>query len=154
MKISVRTWHGNPFTQEQFSSVPTMAQRGRPRHRIRRSRGCRTCRRRHLACDEQQPVCQNCTNSGIPCDGFAEPTLFVDDHPLRGIEVPSIEPSGPISIVQSMAFAAAEGPRLTAPTAGKLILSPVGILHTDISQDPCLKPALSKHQVTMSVTPS
>ncbi|OGM51015.1 hypothetical protein ABOM_000073 [Aspergillus bombycis] len=37
----------------------------------KRSRtGCRTCRARHVKCDEAPGSCQNCTSSGRRCDGY------------------------------------------------------------------------------------
>ncbi|KAB8273795.1 hypothetical protein BDV30DRAFT_105550 [Aspergillus minisclerotigenes] len=37
----------------------------------KRSRtGCRTCRARHLKCDESPGACQNCTSTGRTCDGY------------------------------------------------------------------------------------
>lgn len=52
-----------------------------PQHSIRRSRGCITCRRRKIRCDQHQPTCQNCAFSGITCDGYEEPTTFINDDP-------------------------------------------------------------------------
>ncbi|KAE8355633.1 hypothetical protein BDV28DRAFT_155245 [Aspergillus coremiiformis] len=37
----------------------------------KRSRtGCRTCRARHVKCDETPGACRNCTSSGRACDGY------------------------------------------------------------------------------------
>ncbi|KAL4963417.1 Zn(II)2Cys6 transcription factor [Aspergillus stella-maris] len=37
----------------------------------KRSRtGCRTCRVRHVKCDETQPACRNCTTNGWKCEGY------------------------------------------------------------------------------------
>ncbi|KAI9042057.1 Zn(II)2Cys6 transcription factor [Aspergillus affinis] len=32
--------------------------------------GCRTCKVRHVKCDEEKPACRKCTNSGRVCDGY------------------------------------------------------------------------------------
>ncbi|PIG80181.1 C6 zinc finger domain protein [Aspergillus arachidicola] len=32
--------------------------------------GCRTCRARHLKCDESPGACRNCTSTGRTCDGY------------------------------------------------------------------------------------
>ncbi|PLB52147.1 hypothetical protein P170DRAFT_488631 [Aspergillus steynii IBT 23096] len=32
--------------------------------------GCRTCKIRHIKCDEEKPACRKCTNSGRVCDGY------------------------------------------------------------------------------------
>ncbi|KAF2757246.1 hypothetical protein EJ05DRAFT_60277 [Pseudovirgaria hyperparasitica] len=37
-----------------------------------RSRGCRTCRRRKLKCDEAKPTCERCPKAGLQCDGYDE----------------------------------------------------------------------------------
>ncbi|KAL4863615.1 hypothetical protein BDV12DRAFT_206370 [Aspergillus spectabilis] len=31
---------------------------------------CRTCRRRHVKCDQKRPVCRTCRSLGVPCEGF------------------------------------------------------------------------------------
>ncbi|KAE8323554.1 hypothetical protein BDV39DRAFT_217680 [Aspergillus sergii] len=37
----------------------------------RSSTGCRTCRARHVKCDESPDACKNCSSSGRICDGYA-----------------------------------------------------------------------------------
>ncbi|KAL3478875.1 fungal-specific transcription factor domain-containing protein [Aspergillus californicus] len=32
---------------------------------------CRTCRRRHVKCDQKRPVCRTCRTLGVPCEGFS-----------------------------------------------------------------------------------
>lgn len=39
--------------------------------------GCRTCKSRHVRCDEQKPICQTCKRIGIRCLGYNEPELLV-----------------------------------------------------------------------------
>ncbi|KAI4955257.1 hypothetical protein J4E91_001115 [Alternaria rosae] len=34
-----------------------------------RSKGCSTCRRRRIKCDETHPTCQRCEKAGLKCDG-------------------------------------------------------------------------------------
>ncbi|USP73633.1 hypothetical protein yc1106_00907 [Curvularia clavata] len=34
-----------------------------------RSKGCSTCRKRRIKCDETQPICLRCQKLGVPCDG-------------------------------------------------------------------------------------
>ncbi|KAG9191890.1 hypothetical protein G6011_10624 [Alternaria panax] len=41
-----------------------------------RSKGCSTCRRRHVKCDETHPVCQRCEKAGFHCDG-PQTTVFI-----------------------------------------------------------------------------
>ncbi|PSN70319.1 hypothetical protein BS50DRAFT_310277 [Corynespora cassiicola Philippines] len=38
--------------------------------RPRRSKGCVTCRRRKVKCDESKPLCTRCQKAGIECDGY------------------------------------------------------------------------------------
>lgn len=52
---------------------PSMKPTTKDRQRAggKRSRkGCRTCRARHIKCDEAPGSCQNCTSSGRHCDGY------------------------------------------------------------------------------------
>ncbi|EED13611.1 conserved hypothetical protein [Talaromyces stipitatus ATCC 10500] len=54
----------------------------RKRTFTRRSRaGCRTCRLRHIKCDETPIACKNCVSDGWKCDGYDEIRL---SHPGRG----------------------------------------------------------------------
>lgn len=38
-----------------------------------RSRGCTTCRRRRVKCDEAKPECQRCIKLGTKCEGYDRP---------------------------------------------------------------------------------
>ncbi|KAL4881337.1 C6 zinc finger domain-containing protein [Aspergillus karnatakaensis] len=42
-----------------------------------KSKGCNTCRKRKIACDQQKPVCGNCTRSKRICGGYRKETVFV-----------------------------------------------------------------------------
>ncbi|KAJ5335266.1 hypothetical protein N7452_007669 [Penicillium brevicompactum] len=44
-----------------------------------RSKGCRTCRRRKVKCDEGRPLCQRCHKAGFECDGYVEFLHFIDE---------------------------------------------------------------------------
>ena len=61
----------------------------RPKHVIIRSTGCRTCRARKVKCDEARPDCQRCVGSGLQCQGYADPTLFLSENPQHQRESPS-----------------------------------------------------------------
>ncbi|KAJ5761998.1 uncharacterized protein N7511_005380 [Penicillium nucicola] len=45
-----------------------------------RSKGCRTCRRRKVKCDEGQPSCQRCLKGGFQCDGYIQFSEFIDER--------------------------------------------------------------------------
>ncbi|KAM3074589.1 hypothetical protein ACMFMG_008018 [Clarireedia jacksonii] len=46
----------------------------------KRSRGCLTCRRRRVRCDETRPVCERCTKSHMECEGYEKSFKFVDER--------------------------------------------------------------------------
>lgn len=43
------------------------------------SKGCGTCKKRTVKCDETRPECVRCRNAGIECTGFAPRLKFVDE---------------------------------------------------------------------------
>ncbi|KAK2033233.1 hypothetical protein LX32DRAFT_705667 [Colletotrichum zoysiae] len=47
--------------------------------RSRTFTGCRTCRNRHLKCDEARPVCSSCKRLGLVCEGYGGQLLWVPD---------------------------------------------------------------------------
>ncbi|KAL2813382.1 fungal-specific transcription factor domain-containing protein [Aspergillus granulosus] len=40
---------------------------------------CRTCRRRHVKCDQKRPVCRTCRTLGVPCEGFTSEVRWIRD---------------------------------------------------------------------------
>ncbi|CAG8936161.1 unnamed protein product [Penicillium salamii] len=44
-----------------------------------RSKGCRTCRRRKVKCDEGRPLCDRCHKAGFECGGYVEFVQFIDE---------------------------------------------------------------------------
>ncbi|KAL8723592.1 MAG: hypothetical protein Q9225_000134 [Loekoesia sp. 1 TL-2023] len=44
-----------------------------------RSKGCYTCRKRKVKCDEQHPQCHRCDKAGLKCEGFEHPLRVVFD---------------------------------------------------------------------------
>lgn len=44
-------------------------------------KGCGTCKRRKVKCDETHPKCTRCHAAGIECTGFARRLRFVDENP-------------------------------------------------------------------------
>ncbi|KAK2003319.1 hypothetical protein LX36DRAFT_146589 [Colletotrichum falcatum] len=47
--------------------------------RSRTFTGCRTCRSRHLKCDEARPVCFSCRRLDLVCEGYGGQLLWVPD---------------------------------------------------------------------------
>ncbi|OOQ84069.1 hypothetical protein PEBR_32100 [Penicillium brasilianum] len=43
-----------------------------------RSKGCKTCRRRRVKCDEAKPACERCRKLGDKCEGYVQFPEFVD----------------------------------------------------------------------------
>ncbi|KAF2804810.1 uncharacterized protein BDZ99DRAFT_143497 [Mytilinidion resinicola] len=41
------------------------------------SKGCHTCKKRRIKCDESKPICQRCQKSGYLCTGYGHPLHFV-----------------------------------------------------------------------------
>lgn len=48
--------------------------------RARTFTGCRTCRSRHLKCDEARPVCSSCQRLSLPCEGYAARLLWISSN--------------------------------------------------------------------------
>ncbi|ORY16362.1 hypothetical protein BCR34DRAFT_476268 [Clohesyomyces aquaticus] len=44
-------------------------------------KGCKTCKKRHIRCDETFPQCRNCTKHQVRCDYMDSPTAMVPDSP-------------------------------------------------------------------------
>jgi hypothetical protein len=47
-------------------------------------KGCKTCKRRHIRCDETYPQCRNCTKHQVRCDYMDNPTPSDDGLRLPG----------------------------------------------------------------------
>lgn len=56
----------------------TRTQRNGPRTRT--FTGCRTCRDRHLKCDEAKPTCSSCWRLNTPCEGYAPRLLWMSQR--------------------------------------------------------------------------
>lgn len=69
------------------TGVPSSGVRpGRQPNEESRSRtftGCRTCRNRHVKCDEAKPKCSTCRRGNIPCEGYAPRLLWVAEQPAN-----------------------------------------------------------------------
>lgn len=55
------------------------------------SRGCVTCRRRRVKCDETKPVCSACLRLGLDCAGYLRPRLRFKDETVRYMGKPSAQ---------------------------------------------------------------
>ncbi|KAF2194480.1 hypothetical protein K469DRAFT_547784 [Zopfia rhizophila CBS 207.26] len=44
-------------------------------------KGCKTCKKRHIRCDETFPQCRNCTKHQVRCDYMDSPTAIVPESP-------------------------------------------------------------------------
>ncbi|KAF2843736.1 hypothetical protein M501DRAFT_925839 [Patellaria atrata CBS 101060] len=44
-------------------------------------KGCKTCKKRHIRCDETFPQCRNCTKHQVRCDYMDNPTAAAPDSP-------------------------------------------------------------------------
>ncbi|KAL2833716.1 hypothetical protein BDW59DRAFT_179436 [Aspergillus cavernicola] len=49
-----------------------------------KSKGCTTCRKRKIGCDQQKPVCARCTRSKRVCGGYEKERVFVLVQPAAG----------------------------------------------------------------------
>ncbi|KAI1185699.1 hypothetical protein F5B17DRAFT_406779 [Nemania serpens] len=48
----------------------TVHQHSKPTNRKKVKTGCRTCKVRHVKCDEGRPACHRCVSTGRTCDGY------------------------------------------------------------------------------------
>ncbi|KAI1047117.1 hypothetical protein LB505_010096, partial [Fusarium chuoi] len=77
--------NGSPSLQhanagdEDMSSQPKgfIASSIQPRTQPRRSKGCLTCRKRRVKCDEQRPTCKRCNKGFHPCQ-YDDDLVFVN----------------------------------------------------------------------------
>ncbi|OTA80825.1 hypothetical protein M434DRAFT_37809 [Hypoxylon sp. CO27-5] len=57
-----------------------------------RSKGCNTCRRRRVKCDEAKPQCYRCIKAGFECLGYERATQWrhtsVNPHPTSRLHMP------------------------------------------------------------------
>ncbi|PVH96696.1 hypothetical protein DM02DRAFT_105738 [Periconia macrospinosa] len=44
-------------------------------------KGCKTCKKRHIRCDETFPQCRNCTKHQVRCDYMDSPTAMIPESP-------------------------------------------------------------------------
>ncbi|PYH86704.1 hypothetical protein BO82DRAFT_244380, partial [Aspergillus uvarum CBS 121591] len=69
------------------------------RARLKRSKtGCRTCRARHVKCDETPGKCQNCTSTGRQCDGYDTHRLPLPNKQTRYSERLALSPPVAVTV--------------------------------------------------------
>jgi hypothetical protein len=80
-----------------------------------RSKGCSTCRKRRIKCDETQPVCLRCQKLGVPCDG-PKTLVFVEGKIVksRRTQRSSHEPAD-VGVKASRKRQDVQGPRSISP---------------------------------------
>ncbi|KAL2811278.1 hypothetical protein BJX63DRAFT_399578 [Aspergillus granulosus] len=91
-------------------------------HRKSRN-GCLECKRRHVKCDERQPVCSNCTTSQRVCEYGSR---FLSAYPRSPL---------PGRVGQSASPAPASGgasPESQGPSSAPVPDQPVNMLHVDL----------------------
>ncbi|KAI8308829.1 Arginine metabolism regulation protein II [Colletotrichum sp. SAR11_240] len=72
----------NQQSQKPSRGKPQSTTAGNNANRVPRSRtftGCRTCRSRHLKCDEARPICSSCRRLNLVCEGYDGQLLWVPD---------------------------------------------------------------------------
>ncbi|KFY71966.1 hypothetical protein V499_07861 [Pseudogymnoascus sp. VKM F-103] len=75
------------------------------------SKGCESCKRKKVKCDETRPLCNRCRKAGIECPGYNRRLRFVD-------ETPRIERSIATAHVQFHEFAeATRNSHLASPSS-------------------------------------
>ncbi|KAF4784875.1 hypothetical protein HER10_EVM0000003 [Colletotrichum scovillei] len=77
-----------PPKGKSTAKTRTTSSSAAPTKKVPRSRtftGCRTCRSRHLKCDEARPVCSSCRRLNLVCEGYDGQLLWVPD-PLCSAE--------------------------------------------------------------------
>ncbi|KAJ5669055.1 hypothetical protein N7462_010125 [Penicillium macrosclerotiorum] len=67
------------------------------------SKGCRTCKRRKIKCDRQEPECGRCIKRGLKCEGYDGNRIFVHDATVKprgsnnvgsyvkGVQIPPVD---------------------------------------------------------------
>ncbi|KAH8651370.1 fungal-specific transcription factor domain-containing protein [Xylariales sp. PMI_506] len=62
------------------NSTTTVRPAERCNLRSRSFTGCRTCRNRHMKCDETRPVCSTCQRLGLACEGYEARLFWAPDR--------------------------------------------------------------------------
>ncbi|PHH52263.1 hypothetical protein CFIMG_003323RA [Ceratocystis fimbriata CBS 114723] len=47
-------------------------------------KGCETCRRRRVKCDNMRPICRKCVSTGRSCEGYERQMIFITATPEDG----------------------------------------------------------------------
>ncbi|OJJ50233.1 hypothetical protein ASPZODRAFT_22905, partial [Penicilliopsis zonata CBS 506.65] len=55
------------------------------------SKGCQTCRRRSIKCDERRPECSQCVKAGRTCPGALAGNIFLHAEPHNPLKYHRLE---------------------------------------------------------------
>jgi hypothetical protein len=85
----------NTFSKNnpQLISADLTMSQSKPR-RTRSLGGCKTCKRRHVKCDQSRPNCQTCSGFGLSCEGFSDEVQWVPAKKRQGPKRPSNQKRG------------------------------------------------------------
>ena len=88
------------FLIAKFSSMTAARTRPRRTHSLG---GCRTCRRRHVKCDQKRPACMTCRALGVTCEGFSEEVRWMSNkkHQNNSRQATAASKSGDVDKRQS-----------------------------------------------------
>lgn len=104
-------------------SKPTAAQLGKRKFHHKLRKGCSTCKKRRVKCDEARPVCNKCLHMGITCgyvvdeEASAEPEFDL----AKALKMPVLLPVGAMATPQYAA--AAQVPRVTVDSSAAYSVS-------------------------------
>ncbi|CAG7988716.1 unnamed protein product [Penicillium nalgiovense] len=57
-------------SQQFLSNMPPTEKQKDISHRHRSFKGCWSCKKRRIQCDEARPACQKCCSRGLTCEGY------------------------------------------------------------------------------------
>lgn len=93
------------------------------------SKGCGSCKRRKVKCDETRPKCARCRNASIECTGFAPRLRFVDENPRiqRSIAVSHTQTHEFSTVARSspLAFHSSRMPRSQSLSPAPFLANPL-----------------------------
>ncbi|KAJ0416857.1 hypothetical protein BJY00DRAFT_316417 [Aspergillus carlsbadensis] len=129
--------------------------------------GCLECKRRHVKCDERQPICSNCTASERVCEYGSRFLSATPGPPFPGPAGQAQAPVHAQSQAQAQAHSAPttpgsgvgispdsrsqdQGPSATSSTSASFSDQPVNMLHVELFHNLCTR-ALETFHPTQSI---